>query len=103
MPAQRPPWLPIPRLHQKHRRLPIDPSPKKQATGVSERSSDGSAYVDFMGMDEPENGPEEDELEDAVHEPRAELDRPMGDSELRYIDRQCFDALSAWLSKVSLT
>ncbi len=57
-----------------------------------------------MELDEPENGPEEVELEeDAVHEPRAELNRPIGDSELGWLHRQCFDALSAWLSEVSLT
>lgn len=56
-----------------------------------------------MEPDESENGPEDELEENAVHEPRAELDRPMGESELSYIDRRCFDALSAMFRKVSWT
>lgn len=57
-----------------------------------------------MELDEPENGSEEAGLEEAiVHESTAEPDRRMGDSDLGRIDRYCFDALSAWLSEVSLT
>jgi hypothetical protein len=42
---------------------------------------------------------EEDEAEeDAIHGSRAEPERPMDDSDLGRIDRQCFDALSVWLS-----
>lgn len=104
MPVQRPPRLAKLRRYQKHRHLPIDPSRKKQATKLSVRSSDDSAHTNFMELDEPENGPEETELEeDIVHESRAEPEWRMGDSELRRIDRHCFDTLSAWLSEVSLT
>lgn len=53
--------------------------------------------------DEPEDEePEEEPKENAVHESSAEVERPMHDSDLRPIDRECFDALSAWLSGVSL-
>lgn len=57
-----------------------------------------------MELDEPENRSEEAEVEeDILHESRVEPDRRMGDSNLRRIDRHCFDELSAWLSEVSLT
>jgi len=65
-----------------------------------------------MELDTSGDGPEgdgpdgddpdgDDPEEDAVHSSRAE--EPMDNSALSYIDRECFDELSRWLSKVSLT
>ena len=59
----------------KHHCPPTDPSVKKKAMRVSKQSSDGSAYADFMELEEPVNEPEDVLEEDAVQEPRAELDR----------------------------
>jgi len=97
MPAQRPPRLP--ELQRLPRHLPINPKPVKQAAGLSERSSDDSEDFNSMELD----GPEEDEPEDSVHGSRVEPERPIDDSDLRRIDRECFDQLSEWLSAVSLT
>ena len=62
--------------------------------GVSKRPSDDSDETNSMELDESSG----DEPEDADHDSGAELRHPID-----RIDRECFDALSAWLSKVSLT
>lgn len=96
MPVQRPSRLPE---FQKPRRLPIGPSPKTQAASFDERPFGDSEDANSMELD--------DELEDEPkdHSPvtsLVELGRPMDDSDLRRIDRECFDKLSEWLSAVSL-
>ena len=92
MPAQRPPQL-------LRLRPPPNPSRKKEATILNEQSSDDSEDVNPMELDEREDEREDNEVQDSGDE----LRQPMDDSDLRSIDRGCFDALSVWLSDVSLS